>query len=74
MSKGKSEALKLLTDPARLLELLYSKYGDIEEDFSFLMINQFLYNKKTHYNAKFKECQYSDYVDELLKRFYKISF
>ena len=54
MSKGKSEALKLLTDPARLLELLYSKYGDIEEDFSFLMINQFLYNKKTYYNAKFK--------------------
>lgn len=73
MSKGKSEALKLLTDPARLLELLYSKYGDIEEDFSFLMINQFLYNKKTHYNAKFKECQYTDYVDEFLKRFYKIS-
>ena len=70
---SKSEALKLITDPIRLLQLLYSKYGDVEEDFSMFLVNQFLYNKKTHINAKFKEFQYNDYIDEFLKRFYNIN-
>ncbi len=35
----KLEAYKLIHDPVRLLCLLYSKYGDIEEDQNFLYIN-----------------------------------
>ena len=68
----KLQAYKLVHDPTRLLMLLYSKYGDIEEDLNYLYINQILYNRPSHYNILFKEFQYLDYIDEFLKRFYYI--
>ena len=68
----KLEAYKLIHDPVHLLCLLYSKYGDIEEDQNNLYINQILYDKTSHYNVKFKEYQYLDFIDEFLKRFYII--
>ena len=69
----KLQAYKLVHDPTRLLMLLFSKYGDIEEDLNFLYINQILYNRPSHYNTLFKEFQYLDYIDEFLKRFYYIN-
>ena len=68
----KLQAYKLVHDPTRLLMLLFSKYGDIEEDLNYLYINQILYNRLSHYNILFKEYQYLDYIDEFLKRFYYI--
>ena len=38
----KKKALKLIYDPVCLLRLLYSKYGDVEEDYNCLHINQIL--------------------------------
>ena len=38
----KAKAYNLIHDPTILLELLYSKYGDIEEDCNLLYINQYL--------------------------------
>ena len=67
----KLQAYKLIHDPTELLSLLYSKYGDIQEDFDYLYINQILYNRPSHYNSIFKEFQYIDYIDEFLKRYYK---
>ena len=66
-----SQAYLLLKDPTHLLELLYSKYGDINEDYEQLYINQILYNKKSHYDTTFKEHQYNNTLDEYLRRFYK---
>ena len=45
----KLEAYKLIHDPIKLLCLLYSKYGDIEEDLEYYYINQIWYNKSSHY-------------------------
>ena len=64
------KAYKLVYNPTVLLSLLYSKYGDIEEDFNFLYINQLLYNKSSHYKVIFKEFQIINNFDENLKRFY----
>ena len=66
----KKEAFNLVHDPTKLLSLLYSKYGDIEEDFNDLYINQILYNKSSHFNIIFKEYLISDFIEEFLKRFY----
>ena len=64
------EAEMLLKDPTRLLQLLYSKYGYIDEDVEQLYINQILYNKKSHYDTLYKEYQYNDILEEFLRRFY----
>ena len=66
----KLEAYKLIHDPCKLLTLLYSKYGDIEEDFNVLYINQIMYNRSSHYNTIFHEFQIEDFIDEFLKRYY----
>ena len=66
----KLEAYRLVHDPTRLLSLLYSKYGDIEEDENYLYLNQLLYNRSSHYNIIFKEVQYNDFINEYLKRYY----
>ena len=63
----------LLKDPAHLLELLYSKYGNIDEDLEQLYINQIVYNQKTHYDALYKEFQFTDVFEEFLRRYYKSS-
>ena len=68
-----SQAELLLKDPSRLFELLYSKYGNIDEDYEQLYINQLLYNKKSHYDTAFKEHQYNNSFEEFLRRFYKSS-
>ena len=67
----KLEAYKLIHDPARLLSLLYSKYGDIEEDYYLLYANQVVYNKLSHFNTIFKESQFSILMGDFLKRLYK---
>ena len=66
----KKEAFKLVHDPTHLLHLLYTKYGDIEEDYYILIINQFLYNKLSHINAIFKENLYINNIKEFLRRKY----
>jgi len=67
----KKKALKLIYDPTCLLSLLYSKYGDVEEDYDLLMINQLVYDRSSRYNIIFKEYQYIENDDEFLKRWYK---
>ena len=69
----KKEAFRLVHDPTRLLYLLYSKYGDIEEDFYILNANQLVYNKSTHLNIIFRELQVNNNNDEFLKRLYRKS-
>ena len=65
------EAYKLVYDPTRLLSLLYSKYGDIEDEYYLSYINQIVYNIPSHYNCTYKENQYLENIDEFLKRFYQ---
>ena len=67
----KKKAYNLIHDPTILLDLIYSKYGDIEEDFNLLFINQLVYDKSSHYNIYFKEYLFSNDPEEYLKRFYK---
>ena len=64
----KLEAYKLVHDPTRLLCLLYSKYGDIEEDYYLSYSNQIIYNVSSHFNCIYKENQYIENKDEFLKR------
>ena len=68
----KYEAYRLIHDPARLISLLYSKYGDIEEDLYFLYINQLVYNLPTKFNCLFKELKYTNLNNDYLKRIYKL--
>ena len=51
----KLKAYKLIHEPIRLLFLLYTKYGDIEEDLNILLIDQLVFNQSTHFNNIFKE-------------------
>ena len=67
----KKKALKLIYDPVCLIKLLYSKYGDIEEDYDVLMINQLVYDCSSKFNIYFKEYQFMENDDEYLKRWYK---
>ena len=67
----KLKAYKLIHDPTVLLNLIYSKYGDIEEDLELLYINQLVYDKSSRYNIYFKEYNFYFNEDEYLKRFYR---
>ena len=67
----KYEAYRLIHDPTRLLSLLYSKYGDIEEDFYLIHINQLIYNFPSKINCNFKEIKYTNLFHDYLKRIYK---
>ena len=69
----KKEAYLLIHDPAHLFSLLYSKYGDIEEDYYLLNINQLLYNYPSKLNSIFKELKYIDITHDYLKRIYSKS-
>lgn len=69
----KSRAYKLIYDPTTLLRLLYSKYGDIEEDFYIMKTNSLLYNKKSHLYIQYSEFQQDIYTEEFLKRYYRKS-
>ena len=65
------EAHRLVKDPVKLLSLLYSKYGDIREDYYTSFINQILYKCSSHFNIIYKEIQYNVFIIEFLRRFYK---
>ena len=67
----KLKAYKLVHDPTVLLSLIYSKYGDIEEDLELFYINQLVYDKSSRYNIYFKEYNFYFNIDEYLKRFYR---
>ena len=68
----KLEAYKLIHDPTKLLSLLYSKYGDIEEDYNLLFIEQLIYNKSSHFNNLYKENILMNNNFEFLRRAYDI--
>ena len=65
----KKEAYELITNPIKLFLLLYSKYGDIEDDYNMLKINEILFNKSTHFNILFKEYLFNC-KEEYLNRIY----
>ena len=67
-----SDISALIHDPTELLCLLYSKYGDINEDFNYLYLNQIFFNKLSHYCTAFKEQQYTSSSSEYLKREYHL--
>ena len=67
----KLEAYRLIYDPTRLLSLLYSKYGDIDEDYYILHTNQLIFNVPSKFNIKYKELKYIDLENDYLKRLYK---
>ena len=66
----KLEAYKLIHDPTRLFSLLFSKYGDIDEDYYLLIINQLVFNKSSHLNVFYKEKKIIDDKGEFMRRFY----
>ena len=68
----KHEAWRLINDPSRLFILLYSKYGDIEEDLYLLFANQIIFNLPTKLNCVYKELKYTYIKGDYLKRNYKI--
>jgi len=67
----KLEAYKLIHDPTRLFNLLYSKYGDIEDDYFISFINQLIFNVPTKYNRIFKESLYINNIQEFMRRYYR---
>ena len=71
ITNTRKKALKLIYDPICLFKLLYSKYGDIEEDYDLLIINQLVYDTSTRLNILFKEYQFYENYEEFLKRWYK---
>ena len=66
----KLEAYKLVHDPARLFSLLFSKYGEIEEDYNIFISNQLVFNKSSHLNILFKEKKILQDKEEYLRRLY----
>ena len=64
----KYEAWRLIHDPIRLFVLLYSKYGDIEEDLYISYANQLIFNLPTKLNCVFKEIKYTNFMRDYLKR------
>jgi hypothetical protein len=67
----KLEAYKLIHDPTRLLSLLFSKYGDIEDDFFISYTNQLLFNIPSKFNRTYKESQFINNIREFLHRYYR---
>ena len=65
----KKEAYELVNNPIKLFLLLYSKYGDIEDDYNMLKINELIFNKSTHFNILFKEYLFNC-KEEYLNRIY----
>ena len=65
------EAHNLVKDPTKLLSLLFSKYGDIKDDYYASFTNQVLYKCSSHFSIQFREIQYNDVLIEFLRRIYK---
>jgi hypothetical protein len=51
---------------------LYYRYSNKEGDYDRMILDSLLYNKNTHVVSVFKDHMILDYVDEFLKRIYKI--
>ena len=71
MFDTKLEAYKLVHDPVHLISLLYSKYVDIEEEYSLLISNQLIFNIQSHLNMHFKEQKLFFNKEEYLRRLYE---
>ena len=67
----KLEAYKLIHDPTKLLSLLYSKYGNIEDDYFMSYTNQLLFNIPSKFNRRYKELHYINNIQEFLHRYYR---
>ena len=65
------EAHKLVKDPTQLLILLYSKYGDIKDDYYTSFTNQVMYKCSSHFNVQYREIKYNDYSIDFFRRFYR---
>ena len=61
---------KLLNNPVYLFELLFSKYGDLDEEYNILQINHLIFDKPCHYNVQFKDFLYFYTPNDFLQRFY----
>ena len=68
-----SRAYQLIYDPTVLLKLLYSKYGDTDEDFYIMKINSLLYTKKSRIYIQYTEYVHEYNKNEFLKRYYYIN-
>ena len=65
------EAHKLVKDPTKLFSLLYSKYGDILEEYQTSLINQIIFKCSTHLNTQYQEIRFNNIFLEYMRRFYK---
>ena len=65
------EAHKLVKDPTKLFTLLFSKYGDVLEEYQTSLINQIIFKCSTHLNTQYQEIRYDNIFLEFLRRFYK---
>ena len=65
------EAYKLVKDPIKLFSLLYSKYGDIQDDFYSSFTNQLIFKSSTIFAIKYREVLYNNYFLEYLRRYYR---
>ena len=65
------EARKLVKDPTKLFSLLYSKYGDILEEYQTSLINQLIFKCSTHLNTQYQEIRFNNIFLEFMRRFYK---
>ena len=65
------EAHKLVKDPTKLFSLLYSKYGDILEEYQASLINQIIFKCSTHLNTQYQEIRFNNIFLEYMRRFYK---
>lgn len=66
----KTYIYEIIINPFKLNNLLYNKYGDIEEEFNLLYLDAILFSKNCHFAVKYREYLIWDYVDEFLKRYY----
>ena len=62
--------MKKMLKPAYLIGRLKDKYRFEPQDYDYKMINEIIYNDKSHFVALFKEYLILDDNSEFLKRFY----
>ena len=66
----KKKAYELIHDPTCLLSLLYSKYGNITQDYYLILINQIIFDCSTRLNTQYKELNLLNTNEEFFKRYY----
>ena len=55
----------------KIYKLFNNKYSKLPESYDINIIDNIIYNEKSHIVATFKDCLISDDIGEFLKRFYK---